>query len=253
MKVFITIILAINCAIVLFLGYTYWEDRTNVSLMENNDSMVSGKSQNIITSFPSTKNWPVEAKRVFKKKIQEGVPFHITLLGSEEAGEKEFVSAIEEKLAEAYGEDVIQLSSLTYDGTSLEYVQNDGVVDLIETQPDLIIFEPFILSDNGIVAIDDSLLSISTVIEEVQEQNPDTVFILQPSFPLYGATYYPLQVDSLKEYAKEENIPFLDHWTAWPDSDSEELKEYLVTNLDAPNKEGYDLWSNYITDYLIHD
>lgn len=67
--------------------------------------------------------------------------------------------------------------------------------------------------------------------------------------PIYGATYYPRDVEKLKKYAEEKEIPYLDHWKAWP---SEELlKNYLVDTQDTPNKKGHTLWARYLEDYFI--
>ena len=51
---------------------------------------------------------------------------------------------------------------------------------------------------------------------------------IQPPHPLYQATYYPVQVEALAQYAEDNDIPYLNHWEAWPDQDSKEIKDYLL-------------------------
>jgi hypothetical protein len=116
----------------------------------------------------------------------------------------------------------------------------------------LIIFEPFLLNDNGKVVIQDSLTNITKIMKDVKAKNPTTTFVLQPSYPLYGAKFYPLQMDGLKEYAKQNKIAYLDHWTSWPGTNNTELKNYLLPDMSAPNKKGNNVWEQFILDYLIH-
>jgi hypothetical protein len=97
----------------------------------------------------------------------------------------------------------------------MEFVENNKKQEVSTKKADLILFEPFLLNDNdGMVKIQDSLTHLSKIMKDVEKVNPDTTFLLQPSYPLYGATLYPKQVAELKKYAKENNITYLDHWKA---------------------------------------
>ena len=40
----------------------------------------------------------------------------------------------------------------SYDLTSIAFMNEDKVTEVIEEQPDLILFEPFTLKDNGVVS-----------------------------------------------------------------------------------------------------
>ena len=40
--------------------------------------------------------------------------------------------------------------------------------DLVKEQPDLVLFEPFTLKDNGEVEIDDSLANVSSIMDAVK-------------------------------------------------------------------------------------
>ena len=49
------------------------------------------------------------------------------------------------------------VSTFSYDLTSIAYINEEKITEVMEEQPDLILFEPFTLKDNGKVGIDDSL------------------------------------------------------------------------------------------------
>ena len=55
--------------------------------------------------------------------------------------------------------------------TSLAFVSEDKVTEVIEEQPDLVLFEPFTLKDNGLVTIDDSLENASSTIAKCQRKS----------------------------------------------------------------------------------
>ncbi|MFB5282752.1 SGNH/GDSL hydrolase family protein [Peribacillus sp. Hz7] len=153
-------------------------------------------------------------------------------------------------MEDTYG-DTVQMSEQTYDLTSTEFVNQEKQKELIEAKADLILFEPLTLKDNGQVAIDDSHAHISTIIQDVTDANEQTTFVIQPPHPLYNATYYPLQVEALKQYATDNNILYLDHWNSWSDQTSDETKALLTEDNELPNKDGYKLWRTYLEDFFI--
>ena len=62
---------------------------------------------------------------------------------------------------------------------------------------------------------------------------------------------YPTQVDALKKYAEQQQITYLDHWSAWPNSSDPKLMDYLTAKRDAPSQKGIKIWSNYIVKFLL--
>ena len=143
------------------------------------------------------------------------------------------------------------VSTFSYDLTSIAFINEEKVTEVIEEQPDLILFEPFTLKDNGVVGIDDSLENVSAVIASVKESLPQTQVILQPPHPLYKANFYPTQVEELQQFAEDNDIPYLNHWEAWPDQDSEEIKEYISEDSSQPSAKGHQVWAEYLIDYFI--
>ncbi|MDE3840225.1 hypothetical protein C0966_12825 [Bacillus methanolicus] len=268
MRVFLTTILAIACAIVLILGNLHWDKKTAISSKNGNNietTKIDSKSLNDSSSsvegkealnedlIKLAKNWPKEGLEVYKKALKEGRPYKILIVGSASlaADSGGWPNLVKKKLMDAYS-GTISVTFKEYNLNSLEFVQQDKTQELIDEKADMILFEPFILNDNGIVRIEDTLDNIMNIMKEVKTNNPDTTFVLQPPHPLFNAKYYPLQVEELKKFTKQNNIPYLDHWAAWPDPATEEIKKYLLEDQSGPNQEGHKIWGKVVEDYLIN-
>src|SRR4051812_152129 len=172
MKKFISAILAIACGAILLFGQLHWNEKTNVSTT-NADALGETKGTNaggntssasIESLLSYTKNWPVESVNTFKANIQEGKPFKIAFLGSNAQGNEEesWPQIVQDALTESYGEH-IAVTAYSYNLTSTEYLNQNLQTELIKEQPDLVIFEPFTLKDNGIVEIGHSLENVSSI------------------------------------------------------------------------------------------
>lgn len=257
MKYLLTVAWAIVCMVILFLGHSYWNEKTMVKASPDKID-VSLKTETVAQvdttkQFALTKNWPEEARQEFQKALQAQKPFKILFAGSLALGTNEQGLAKETAamVVDAYGEDTVDVSILTYDSTSADFLTSKEHKVMASERADLIIFEPFLLNDNGKVTIDQSLSNLSKIIMDVKAKNPNAVFILQPSYPLFRANHYPLQVEGLKKYAEQNHIAYLDHWTAWPDANTEEIKTYLQLDLSKPNEKGNEVWEKFVADYLI--
>ena len=75
-------------------------------------------------------------------------------------------------LTDAYGNDHIAIAIHTYDRTSKEFLANNDQLEIAAEKAQLIVFEPFLLNDNGKVAIGDSLNNLTKVIEDVKADKP---------------------------------------------------------------------------------
>lgn len=258
MKAFFTTVLAIACMVVLIWGNLHWTKKTTVS-GKSNDTPVVNVTKKVEEKSPSsdliqyTKNWPAEAVKGFEKAIEEERSYKVLFVGSDALGDDQtgWAADTKKQLLEAYGEKNMDVTIQVFEQTSLGFVNEEGAAKIAGEQVDLVLFEPFTLRDNGEVAIEDSLKNVQNVMDETIEANPDTVFILMPPHPIYNATFYPKQVDALKAFAEENQIAYLDHWEAWPDPMTDEIKEYLNADQSQPNEEGHKIWAEYVTDYLI--
>ncbi|MGM0753088.1 MAG: SGNH/GDSL hydrolase family protein [Bacillota bacterium] len=257
MKTFSLFLLGMICAGVLVYGNMYWQERTSVSSAEKStnvtDQAVEKKEAEGEKDFDSLiGNWPEEAQAAFKEKVATGSPYKLAIVGSLALGADEngWSEQVKTELIDTYG-DTIEVEIFQYDTTSLTFVNGENVEEVLEYEPQLVLFEPFALNDNSNgVGGENNQESIQIFERKLKEQNEDAVLILQPTHPIAGATYYPMQIEELKEFAKENGIPYVDHWSAWPVDDEEALGELLVDSQEMPSEEGHGLWANYLVDYF---
>lgn len=257
MKAFLTTILALGCVVILILGNLHWKEKTTIIKPEAAETKTAAEGSAIDTASEAViqvaANWPEESKEILKKRVAEGKPFKIQIVGSAALGEgpASWPEILKAQLQKEFGESVIDVSINSYDQNSLSYTSDNKQQNIIEAKPDLVILEPFILKDNGAVAIEDSLANTKNIMEDVKAANPETTFIIQPAHPLYNSQFYPIQVQNLKEFAEESKVTYLDHWTAWPEQDNQELTDYLSDDNSQPSEKGHEVWAEYLVDYFI--
>lgn len=118
---------------------------------------------------------------------------------------------VKDKVAGTLGNH-IDVSTFSYDIHSLEYLNQNMVDEVTAVHPDLILFGTFILNDNGIVEVEDSLVIITAFMDTVKSEQSEAVFLLQP--PQFIMPFYSIQVQELRKYAETNGIAFLNHWEA---------------------------------------
>ncbi|MGM0777891.1 MAG: SGNH/GDSL hydrolase family protein [Bacillota bacterium] len=259
MKALLTFLLAACCVFILIAGNLHWQKKITGSAAPESapaaDNIESGDPANPEKErlLSLAANWPESSRKQLEKALDEQRAYTITILGSNSLGEgsDSWPELLKAELQSAYGKELIETNSLSYDMTSSQFV-NQNMGGLLKNPGDLILFEPFTLNDNGEVGTKAGLENIAFVMEEVKSKNPDSTFILQPPHPLYDTIYYPKDVEELKEYGEENSIPYLDHWTAWPEMDDPEMKEYLASDNSQPSKKGHRVWADFLIDYFIH-
>jgi lysophospholipase L1-like esterase len=258
MRAFFTSVLGLLCLVLLILGNLHWQKKIEVTSNNSSPSANTSEDENseafahVDPVLDYTADWSEEEKEHFQTALSENRPYHILIVGSEQMGDGEssWPALFEKEMVAAYGEGTITVETITYSETTSEFVELGKQADLIKNQADLIIWEPFILSDNGVIPVEVTLENISSTINKVKESNPDTTFILQPPNPLYQPKLYKTQVEALKAYAEENAIPYLDHWTNWPDPTTEQVRDYL-NEYNQPNDEGHQVWANYLVQRFI--
>lgn len=256
MKHFLVICLTIACSVILILGNKHWKEKIKVTAYE--DSMLLYKGEKDVAEtvetvfFSYIKNWPEEAQLSYKLAINEKKPYKIliagsTALGSDSSG---WAYLLKNELKESFG-NTIDVYVKSFDLNSTQIIEEGKEGEIAAEKADLILLEPFILKDNGMVTIENSNENINKMIESIKTVNKEAIVLLQPANPLYQAKYYPLQVEALREYADRNNISYLNHWDAWPDPQSEEIKKFLIGEPSSPNEKGHKLWADYLIDYFI--
>jgi lysophospholipase L1-like esterase len=262
MKRFLVTLLALACIAVLIAGNKHWKEKTSVAA-EKGKQEVTLEAEELEAEpevdtesyLKLTANWPAQAKETYQLALEEGRPFTILLAGSVDAlgsDETAWSTIVKKELEQAYG-DTVQVKVKSYDLTSKQFKAKDKLEELIAEQPDVTLLEPFTLMDNGNVMISESHQTIEKIRKGLAEKNPEHVLLLQPPNPLYQANYYPVQVDALQKYADEENIPYLNHWTAWPDPDSKDIQAYLKKDdqTTTPSEKGHQAWAEFVLDYFV--
>ncbi|MEH7095610.1 SGNH/GDSL hydrolase family protein [Neobacillus vireti] len=261
MKNFFTILLGIACLTVLILGHSNWNKKMAVASNQPSISIPSKQANEEVTTASSkenilvyTSNWPSAAVETFKKAIKEKKTYKILFVGSPAIGSDTAGSypKVKEKLLETFGTKNIKVGLKTFNTTSTKFISMNNQEEIAAEKADLIVLEPFILLNNGEVLPDNTLMDLTKMMNDIKVKNPDTTFILQPSYPLYQAKIYPSQVAILKKFAEDNKIAYLDHWSSWPDPNTDAFKEYLQPDMSAPSEKGYEVWSNYLIKYFTN-
>lgn len=216
-------------------------------IVSNNE----GETSTDITRVTSA--LPTEVAGFIQKKAKENQKIELVIMGSEAntMGENPWTDIFRKEMDSAY-KGLFNVSVYAIpDVTTLDVVNESLHMEVLEKAPDIVILEPFILNDNGIVAIEQSLENVRSIIEDISEENPGTFFFIQAPHPLYNAVNYPLAVKQLKQLSDSEGHTFVDHWTSWPDYQSEEIKPYLLDGSDAPTELGHKVWAEHILNIFI--
>lgn len=259
MKNLFMVLLTIACGVILLLGNLHWKEKTTFSGETVKADAESGSGEEAVDAFAETdslhtltENWPEAALEAYQTALEEERVFKIVLMGSQAMGVDEggWSVTVKDELENTFGETVeVQLKS--YDTTTREFIDTGEHEKAAAEKPDFLIWEPFTLTDNGKVRIEHSHEYINETITAVIAANPEAVVVLQPPYPLFKANFYPVQVNALEKYASQIEVPYLNHWEAWPDMNDEELKNYLVGEPSAPNEMGHQVWADYLLDYLV--
>lgn len=265
MRRFFTFIAVIITIIFLFAGHTYWKHKTtSVSVVKEsgNSTTVTAKEKKDDEKakepvFDEKKlekaaNWPEKAQTAFEKAMLNEKAFKVALVGSEALGKDAngWSVQLQEALADAYG-DALDVKIFQYEERSDGFINSGHDKEVAKFKPDVILFEPFTLNDNGNVEVEDSHQNIETFLSSIEKENNEAVVILQPPHPIHNATIYPWQVEELEKFAGNHNLTFLNHWPEWPDPENEELRSYLLEDQSAPNKKGHEVWFAFLKKYFI--
>ena len=255
--VFILLITA-ACLSFTIVGHLYWKQTIDATVQAARAKMeTSGqqeeKADQTKAILARTKQLPAAAQNAIKRAVAENRPIRLVIAGSESTPEKGgWPDLLKQALDEAYGEGAFQITVHEYEGlTTADADRQRIAADWANDKPDLVLFEPFLLNDNGVIVIDDTLDHIESIISQLKSDVPDAVVILQPPNPIYNATYYPKQVEKLEAFAKEKHYAYYDHWTAWPDYKSKEIDQYVDPESDLPTTEGAKRWAEALAEYFI--
>lgn len=256
MKVLVNILAAIVLIVTVVAGKMYWNHQTSAEA--SNTAAKESSSTNSARKAASG-NWedyagnlPKSVKVKLKEADASGKPMKLLIVGSQATStdSKGWPTMLKKTLNNTYGS-LVDVNVLEYkDTTTLDFVRNQNYKDIVKEKPDVLLFEPFLLNDNGVVGITNTLDNLAVIMSHITEADKDLVTILQPSQPIYNATNYPKEAEALGEFAKENGYEYVNHWSAWPDYKSEKILDYLVEKQRVPTAKGNTAWSSYLEEYF---
>ncbi|SDN05169.1 hypothetical protein [Bacillus sp. OK048] len=249
MKYFFTVIWGLICVSILVYGHIHWNQQTTAVKAVKPAITASSTEIEVDKYLELAANWPETAKLELKRSLKAEQPFKILFAGS---SSMEWEQTVSKTLTASFGPDRIRTAHYTYDLTTKDIIAQNKQQELAAEKAQLMVIEPFLLNDNNVVKMDVTLANVTKIIEAAKAANPDTTIMLQPSHPIYLPNYYAIQVEALMQFAEENSITYLDHWTAWPATDNPEIKDYLTAVQKAPNEKGYQVWAQFLVDYFVN-
>ncbi|MGG4491639.1 SGNH/GDSL hydrolase family protein [Metabacillus idriensis] len=248
------VIILTVCALVL--GNHHWKQKISSAQEKQEDSNTeeTAVKEEQPEWMAKAANLPAPVKEKMKLAIENGKSLKIVAVGSESTSVQStgWPALLKTSLQEAYGEEMFTLQVLSYpEGTTRTFINENHGEEVNKLQPDILLFEPFSLNDNGSVGLENTLKNVGEIVADFKEKNPQAVIFVQPSHPIFNATFYPKEVDALKEFVEGKELTFLHHWEGWPDLKDEKIKSLLIEDQAAPNAEGNKIWADYLTKYFV--
>jgi hypothetical protein len=256
-NILLAALLFVSCISFIIVGQIYWQKKIDQSIQhamteEKGNAQTVGNEDDEVMKYAA--NLPPEVQKKVKNAIHKNKPVRLVTVGSEAtpASKDGWPALLKQQLDAAYGSEVFQVVVKEYKGMTTKQAIDENIAEqLIEEKPDILLWEPFLLNNNGVIDMNDTLEHIDAMIETITDTLPDVTIMLQPPHPIYNATYYPEQVKQFQAFAKEKGYIYIDHWQAWPDYKSEELNKYVDPDTDLPTKDGQERWADFLADYFI--
>jgi len=264
----ILIILSVVCVGILWFSASTWQEKIRNAGGNTTQKAEVTQKPFVENERPVKKTSPVQKMsvddiqkigaslddktfEVVISRAEAGEPVQMLIVGSEAiaASAERFTTAISDKYGDLIGVDVA-----TFDMTSDRFVSEeleDGGIEW-DKGYDIVLYEPFTLHNNGKVVIENEhrhLLAVKTLAESYVE---DVSLLVTPPQPIYRAGYYLTQLRALEKFTAARGIPYINHWSNWPDTGSEELLTY-IDEARMPTESGITAWSDALIAYFVSD
>ncbi|MBT2581237.1 SGNH/GDSL hydrolase family protein [Planococcus sp. ISL-109] len=248
------------CLVTLVFSYLSWQDKlqqaagtnaeasgaTESTESETETTQTEPDSDELVNNPELFENMDERVRDLFLSTNTEGETLQLLIAGSEalESGEPGYAKLLTEALEEAYGDSIeVTIESATGTSDSLQRID-------LSAGYDLVLLEPMTLMNNDHISIEDEREDVRDFLARLQEVNADSLVVLHPPQPIYGAGHYLAQVQALGEFAKLYSFPYINHWSAWPATDDLALKEHLTKDA-VPNNAGAKAWASELINYFI--
>ena len=253
------IVLILFSGAIVFIGNKHWNE--TIAKEAVSEASVSGNIEEevkytaveeINSTLEFAGNWSEQARNVLKSKQQEGIPFMISIVGTQAIDHPDYsiFANLSKQTSDVYGIDV-KMGKYIYDGTSIDFVNEETAGKVNAANPDMIILKPAALADNGEVRLEHSVENLASIIADFKAHNPDVSVVLVDPLPLYEAVHYPKEVAEIRLYAEKNSIPYIHHWDKWQMEEGTEMEKYLKEDKRTPNEEGFGIWLEAIGNYLV--
>ncbi|EJR58345.1 hypothetical protein IIO_04367 [Bacillus cereus VD115] len=214
------------------------------------------KQQDAKSSFNEAyaKNLPDEVKEKLQKAAKEKKAVNLVIVGDEaSSSEKDaWAAKLTANLETAYGKGLWNVTVKEYKGESTEeLIANKRDKEIAKDKPDVILFEPPFITDNGKTGNGNSVASTQKFVQALSTSAKGATIMIQPSNPVYGAKNYPKAIEALKQFATQTGYTYVDHWGAWPDAATKAILPYLQEEFGFPSAKGHEVWAQYVTDYFV--
>ncbi len=255
MKKIIVLVTLIVCGAVIILGNLHWNQKLSAqgeSIAKKAVPVEAIKEEKQVKPDVLTyaTNLPEDVQEKIKIAVDSNEPVEFVIFGTSDV-EGTWIEPFKKEITTTYGENVFEITAIsTGDNSTRELVNEEIYEEVNELEPDVLLFEAPMLKDNGNVGINNTLVNLEEIVDAWQEANEDMILLIQPSQPLYDPLYYHSEVKQLQEFAKKEDLIYLNHWENWPDLDDVEMKDYLTKDKKV-NEKGYEVWAEYLIKYFV--
>jgi len=195
------------------------------------------------------KNLPEEVQAKIKQAVETKTTLQLVIAGDEAV--TGWPDILAKSLQDTYGPGVFQVTVRSYpQKTTKDWVAEQLFEDVANSKPDILLYEPSLLVDAGVLGKQQSMNNIATILDEIKKLVPGIFVMVQPPNPLHQAQYYPKTVQLLKDSMQQKGITYLEHWQSWPDPNGDDILSYLEKPDGWANAKGQQVWAQYLTDYF---
>lgn len=239
---------------ILLFGSWHWNRQIASTVAGTANAETTEIKEEAETTTPTfmsyTRHLPNEVVEKIERAAENNEAVNLTLVAR---AEPSWVAAFKEELISTYGDGVWNIETITYEAiTSAALLESDIMQQVADTNPDVILYEAPLLADNGVLGAEISISTNRQIFEQWTAAIADVVIMVQPPQPIHQAVHYPLEVAQFQAFIEEENHIYVNHWGAWPDSNSDEMLNYLVEGSRMElNEAGYQLWASYLIEYFV--
>jgi len=253
-KKVLVLVTLIACGAAIIFGNLHWNEKITAQSepAERKSDRVEKveEKQDIPDAETYMSNLPEAVQAKIKTAIASDEPLKLVIYGTTEV-EGTWIDSFKQELTTAYGEGVFDITAIsTGTNTTRDLINENSYEEINELNPDILLFEAPMLEDNGDVGITNTLENLEKMYESWQGANENLALMVQPSQPLFNATYYPSEVKQLETHTEKNKMTYLNHWENWPELDNPEMKNYLTKDNDV-NEEGFAVWAEYLVEYFV--